>query len=959
MKIGAFPPEAPFLAALARLWLAGDSAPSEGLLILPSRRSAQALAGAFLEANQGRALLLPRIIATGAVDEAGLTMAGALDLAPAVAPAQRQAILAKFILAMHGRNGAPVKLHAAWALAADLAALLDEADAAEIDLAEALPNLVAGELASHWQTTLEFLKIITAAWPAVLAERGWMNPGARQAALLDAQAQAWRDRPPAHRVWMVSAGGPPATRRLARTVAGLTQGLLLLPGYDFNLSPEAWEAVEDGHAMSGIAALLGAVGARTAEVECLHAPHGLRSATISRALLPAACLTEWQGPAPLDIAGLARLETPDEAQNATAIAMILRDALETPGRTAALVTPDRGLATRVAAALKRFGITADDSAGEPLEQSPPAVVLRLLARAAAAQYAPLPLLALLKHPLTAAGLPVERCREHARALELQALRGPRPAPGFDGIEFRLKDHGQEPERVFLARLEQMLRPLNFPEAVNPADALRALLTAGEALAATESESGAARLWAGEAGIALSEVLLETLAALEDLPDIALPDLPDVLDALLAGAVFRKPRTKDGHPRIAIWGLREAALQSVDVLVLGGLAEGVWPAAAEPGPWLSRSMRRAAGLPAPEEKISAAAHDFFALSCASPEVTFAAPRRRERAPAVPARWLTRLDAMLAGAGLVLPAHPAAGWAALLDQPLARERREKPYPRPEAAFRPATLSISEVATLLADPYAIYARKVLKIRELNRLDEESDPSIFGDIVHAGLAEFFRDAWIEAPDAVARLSVCLERAMRRLRPRAALEHWWAARLTRIAAWIIEAERLRRMERGNPAALDLEASAELAVAGGFVLKGRADRIETGVSGGVSILDYKTGTIPADADVKDGSAPQLPLEAVMAEAGAFAADFAGTVTELAYVKLSGRSEAGDVRTLFGKKPEALRAVIDSAAAALPELFAKFARAETPYLASPHPGRANRYDVYGGISRRAEWAGEEE
>jgi len=955
VRLGAFPPEAAFLPALARLWLAENSAPSEGVLILPSRRAAQALAGAFLEANQGRALLLPRIIATGAIDEAGLALTGALDLPPAVAAPKRQAMLAKSILAMRGRNGAPVKLHAAWALAADLAALLDEADAAEIDLAEALPNLVAGELASHWQTTLEFLKIITAAWPAVLTEQGWMNPAARQSALIDAQNQAWRGRPPEYRVWMVSAGGPPATRRLARTVAGLPHGCLLLPGYDFNLSAEAWEAVEDGHAMSGIAALLGAVGARHEEVECLDAPQGYRSATISRALLPASVLSDWQLPATLDITGLAKLETADEAQNATAIAMILREALEVPGRTAALVTPDRGLATRTAAALQRFGITADDSAGEPLEQSPPAVFLRLLARAAAAQYAPLPLLALLKHPLSAAGLPPARCREHARALEVQALRGPRPAPGFDGIEFRLKENGQEPERVFLARLERLLRPLNLAEAVNPAEALRALLAAGEALAASADDPGAARLWAGEAGIALSELLLEALGALQDLPDIALPEVPDVLDALLTGAVFRRPRTKDGHPRIAIWGLREAALQRVDVLVLGGLVEGVWPAAAEPGPWLSRAMRKAAGLPSPEEKIAAAAHDFFSLSCASATVIFAAPRRRERAPVVPARWLTRLDAMLAGAGMALRAHPAAGWAALLDQPVAREHRPKPYPRPPAAFRPAALTISEVATLMADPYAIYARKVLKIKELEPLDEESDPAIFGDIVHAGLAEFFQDA----TDDGARLEVCLLRAMRRLRPRAALEHWWEARLARIADWIIEAERARRMERGAPVALALEASAELPVAGGFVLKGRADRIERGLAGGVAILDYKTGVVPGDARVRDGSAPQLPLEAVMAEAGAFGGDFAAKVTELGYVKLSGRAEAGEARTLFGKKPEELRVVIDAAAAALPEIFAKFARGETAYLASPHPGRDNLHGVYGGISRRAEWAGEEE
>jgi ATP-dependent helicase/nuclease subunit B len=963
VKIGAFPAEAAFLPALAKRWLDSGEDSSDGLLILPSRRAAQALAGAFLAQHDGKALLLPRIIALGAIDEAGLSLAGALDLPPAIAPMRRQAMLARLILRLNGANGAPQKLHAAWALAADLATLLDEADYAEVDLARTLPEVVAAELAVHWQTTLEFLKIITHHWPDILAGMGCINPAARQVALIDAQNAAWRDSPPAQRVWMVAAEGNPAVCRLARTVAGLPEGFLLLPGCDAALPEQAWEALEDGHAQAGIARLLGAIGARRDEILRLPAPASnvpeRRSFLFSRALLPAAALGDWQLPAALETTGVSRLEAPDEAQNATAIAMILRATLEVPGRTAALITPDRGLATRVAAALKRFGITADDSAGEPLEQTAPAVLLRLLARAAGGQFAPLPLLALLKHPLTAAGLAPERCREQARRLEVLALRGPRPSPGFDGIKFRLDAEKHGAELVFLERLELLLRPLAMPLSIAPADALRALLEGAENICASEEQSGAVRLWAGEAGLALSELFFEALSALEDLPDIAPADLADLLDGLLAGAVVRRPRTKDGHPRIAIWGVQEAALQSVDVAVLGGLVEGVWPAAAEPGPWLSRPMRQAAGLPPGEQKIGQAAHDFFALAASCGEIVLAAPARRERAPAVPARWLTRLEALLAGSGKTLRRHDAASWAAQLDLPLRRETREKPAPRPPAELRPRSLSISDFATLMADPYAIYARRILKIRQLDRLDAETDAQFFGDVVHAGLAKFFMDAGnFEQAEALAKLKAAMEAVMREQRPRAALEHWWAARLERIAEWIFEVEQTRRTERGMPAAVALETQARLAIDGGFELVGRADRIERASDGGVSIFDYKTGTPPPAKAVSEGSAPQLPLEAVMAEAGAFGDDFMDGVTELAYVKLSGRFEAGKLQVLFSKKPDALRQVIDGAGAALPEIFTKFARAETAYLASPHPKRENKYDVYAGISRRGEWAGDD-
>ena len=965
MKIGAFPAEASFLPALASLWLAQGGDSSDGVLLLPSRRSAQALAGAFLAQNNGKALLLPRIIALGAIDEAGLSLAGTLELPPAILPMQRQAILAKLILRLNGENGAPRKPHAAWALAADLATLLDEANYAEVDLGETLPGVVAAELASHWQTTLEFLKIITVHWPHILAAMGRTNAATRQVALIDAQNEAWQHNPPAHRVWMVAPEGNPAVSRMARTVAGLAQGFLLLPGYDAALSDAAWETLDDSHAQSGIARLLNAIGARREEVMPLPAPatpvpEG-RSFLLSRALLPAASLGDWQQPVALETAGLHKLEAEDEAQNATAIAMILRETLEIPGRTAALITPDRGLATRVAAALKRFGISADDSAGEPLEQTAPAVLLRLLARAAVTDYAPLPLLALLKHPLTAAGLPPDRCREHARRLETNALRGPRPVTRFFGDQ--IPAGGQSgragAEMEFLDRFELLLRPLNLPLSINPAMALRALLEAAEHIAATHEQTGAARLWSGDAGLTLSELLLGALTALEDLPDMSPHDLADLLDELLSGAVLRRPRTKDGHPRIAIWGVQEAALQSVDVAVLGGLVEGVWPAPAEPGPWLSRPMRKAAGLPPGEQDIGKMAHDFFSLasSCTTRHPGGPGPAR-----ARPGGARALADKAGGDAGgrqrRHLPRHDAASWAAQLDTPATRIGRPKPQPRPPEAVRPKTLSISDIATLMADPYAIYARKILNIYELDALDEESDPQFFGDIVHAGLAEFFAvPENFNRPDAAQRLNLALQKAMRDKRPRAALENWWSARLERIAAWIAETEQARRAERGTPAAIALERSASMMIAGGFELKGRADRIERARDGGITLVDYKTGSPPSAKDVESGTAPQLALEGVMAEAGAFGEDYTGPVAELAYLKLSGRHAAGEEKTLFAKKPDQLRAVIDTAAAALPELFEKFSRAETPYLAAPHPQRATYADTYAGISRRAEWAGE--
>lgn len=968
-RIGAFAPEVAFLPSLARLWLA-EGGGHEGIIILPSRRAAQALAGAFLQANADKALLLPRIIAMGTIDEAGLSLSAGFSLPPPMDNIRRQALLARLILQKPREDGAPQKLPASWTLAAAFGTLLDEADHAGIDLAEILPKLVPDDFSAHWQKTLAFLNIVTHAWPQIAAAEGVMNPAARLARLIEMQAQTWALKPPSGKIWMVAQSGPPAVCEMAGIVSKLPQGRLILPGFDPYLDDESWQNLTDSHAQGGTARLLASLGARIDDVELLPASMGSvpagRALLLSRALLPAASLASWQEPAVLTRSGVSRLETVDEAQNALAIAMVLRDALQVPGQTAALVTPDRSLAARVAAALKRFGVTADDSAGETLATTPPAIFMRLLARAVCSRYEPLPLLALLKHPLASGELSPQAFRDAARQLEMHCLRGPRPPGGLDGLRRRLEDEKDKVDtsavQRFLTDFEARLAPLALPEMVPPSLALTGLIKAAEALAATPDTDGATALWSGEAGFTLSTLLTSCLVALEDMPEIALRDLPDLFDALISDQVVRRPRTKDGHPRIAIWGVREAALQTVDVVVLGGLVEGVWPASAEPGPWLSRPMRRQAGLPSPEEKIGEAAHAFFSLACACPQVVLAAPKRRERAPAVPARWLARLMAMLAGQGLELPLHEASGWVKQLDLPSKRVRRNKPRPKPPVEHRPKTYSISDVATLMADPYAIYARKILRLFKLEPLDAESDASQFGDIVHAGLAKFFAESpgLIASPPGSAieqaRLVQALDMAMQETHPREALAQWWHARLERIAAWLLQAEHERLALNGPPRVRALECKGEFHMPGGFVLKGRADRIERDQDGGVRIIDYKTGSVPAEKKVKSGLAPQLPLEAIMAENGAFGEELRAEVKELLYVTLSGRAQAGNEKPVLAK-PDALRDVIEQVATMLPQLLQKYTRPEVAFLASPHPAREIQYDDYKGISRRAEW-GEE-
>ena len=691
-----------------------------------------------------------------------------------------------------------------------------------------------------------------------------------------------------------------------------------------------------------------------------------RFALLSRALLPAASLTAWQEPYVPLVNGLRRLRPRDAQEEAEAIAMILREAVETPGRTAALVTPDRELAGRVSAALPRHGIIADDSAGEKLIETPPAVFLRLLALAVAEDLAPVPLLALLKHPLAAAGLTPAACRNGARALEVAALRGPRPMPGLAGLRRAIESFGEE-LNVFLTRVEACLEPALRVRAsveIAPADALSAQIAAAENLATTDAEHGAVRLWSEEEGEALATLLTAALAALPNLPEQRGEVIPALLDALLVGEVVRSRRALRGrggteHPRVFIWGPLEARLQSADVMVLGGLVETVWPPAPEPGPWLSRPMRATVGLPSPEETIGIAAHDFLAATVSAPEVILSAARRRDGAPAVPARWLTRLDALLAGAGTALPEHPAVDWARSLDLPPGGPKPvNPPRPCPPVAVRPSRLSVTEIETWLRDPYAIYARHILKLPALKPLDQETDAADYGTLVHRGLHLFLRAHGIAWPnDADDEMRRAMRRALAESFARAALAAWWEPRLERIADWVVQTERARRsgfrlvaIETEQPGLLDIQRPGRR-----FTLSARADRIERRDDGLLAILDYKTGQVPSQKDVERGLSPQLPLEAAMAEAGGFGPALRAATAELTYWKLTGGFEPGEATPLFDKKDGGRQAVIDEAMRGLENLIDQYDKPDRCYLAQPHPSWAPRFSDYAQLARVAEWS----
>lgn len=933
-------------------------------VLLPTRRACRALREAFLRRGHGKPMILPQMLPLGEVDEDELAFVDAgLDLAPAVSPLARRAMLARLIgAAADPATGEPPSVDQALSLAEALALLLDQVQAEELDFARL--DRIGRELPAHWQRVVAVLRTITHLWPGILAELGRLDPMARRVALMRAQAEAWAAKPPEGPVIAAgSTGSHPATARLMAAVANLPEGAVVLPGLDRAIDDASWAALEPTHPQHGLKRLLATLGADRREVGDWVAalPPPPRRALLRETFRPAATAEAWTRAevpaAALD--GLFRVDCATPREEAQVIALILRETLETPGRTAALVTPDRDLAQRVAAEMRRWGVEIDDSAGVPLGQSGVGRFLRLVAEAAAEGFAPVALLALLRHPLCALNRGV-----NARAVadfDRLLARGPRPAPGWQDYRRRLDAlEGKITPRVSLG-LNWLVEALaaatrNFSAALagGPAslpELLRAHLACAEALAGDVETEGWEALWRGDDGEAMRAFAAEALEATSALGPVPPALYARVFESLIATIAVR-PRF-GSHPRVHILGPLEARMQAADVVVLGGMNEGLWPRQPAPDPWMSRKMREDFGLPAPERRIGLAAHDVW-MACGAAEVVFTRAEKAGGAPTEPSRWLRRLDAVLAaaGGGLALAAGPWRDWARALDAaPAVVAPPKPPTPCPPVAARPRRLSVTHVETLRRDAYGIYAKYVLGLKKLDDREEQASPADLGNLMHGILERFVVDGGASTdPDARARLQALADAALAEHDVPLELAPFWRARIGRALDWFVATDRARRPEI---AATVVESWGEWSFTPSsglpFTVFAKADRIDLDPGGLATVIDYKTGAPPTQKEVAAGYSPQLPLEALIVREQGFEGVRAGGVAGLEYWRVNGAGAGGertalkDVEALMAEAEEGIRALV-----------AHYDRPETKYIPRAAEGRAPSYSDYLLLERLAEW-----
>ena len=937
-------------------------------VLLPSRRAVRTLTEAFVR-QVGQGMLLPRMVVAGDLDldeTLGplLDPLGAADIPPAADPMRRWLRLAHYLRVVEGdaAGPGPAVLRRAWELGRTMDRLLVEGIAPIDVMSERMIGIV-GDLAGHWSDNMRTFLKVQQYWIAELSERGEIDAPERRNRLFGHAARRWKEVPPAHPV--VAAGvtsASPAVADFLRVVSELDKGSVILPDLDLSLSDEVWEElgtagapadVDDPpfgpadavtHPQYHLKVLLHRMGVARGEVRPWHraglsAARPERSKAISNLFLPPRASAAWVDlkPEHRRLSGVRLMETAHPGEEARAIALLIRQAVEVPERRVALVTPDRGLAGRVVSDLKRWGIEADDTAGTPLSHTAAGRLALLIAEVLAEQAAPVPLIGLLMHPLSGHGDRRAAWLESVRKLDL-ALRGPRPGAGLAPIEQIAASHRLE---GWWAEVQAILTPMfALPATGRLSTALQALAEVAEGLAGEAA-------WSGPDGRALGAFIDEFVQAAEAAEtQLDARDLHAVMRDAMDRISVRPPW--GGHPRVAIYGLLEARMSRADLVICGGLVEGTWPASPAQDAMLPPALLRALGVPGGDFRIGLAAHD-LAAALGAPEVVLSWARRDDGGPVIPSRFVLRVKAMLGDQADRHDERAAPRLAQMLDRAAPVPPHPRPRPMPTAQQRKVDLSVTGLDRLRGDPYQFYANAILKLRTLDRIDAGPSPAWQGTAAHAIL-----ERWHLAGDPPGGLHDIAEHVLDEMSAHPLMRALWRPRLLKALDWV-DAQIAAQVAAGRNV-IAVEKWGDMRYRD-VRIHGRADRIDRLPDDTLAVVDYKTGKPPSTSRVQEGFALQLGLIGLIAEAGGFP-PLAGEANTFEYWSLGKKKDQlGFIETplKIGKKRNGIEPIdfLPLTKRFLDDALDRWILGDEPFTARLNP-ELGSYADYDQLMRLDEW-----
>ncbi len=298
-----------------------------------------------------------------------------------------------------------------------------------------------------------------------------------------------------------------------------------------------------------------------------------------------------------------------------------------------------------------------------------------------------------------------------------------------------------------------------------------------------------------------------------------------VDGVLEQAPFRPPG--DAAAQVVVTPLARAALRPFGAIVCPGADAAHLGAGAAPDPLLGDALALALGLPGVAAQRDAERRAFAQLARA-PRLTLLHRQGDGREPMTASPLLRRWQLAAARDG-----RPVAKAA---DPRVERMLRPQPTPRPlptAPALLPDRLSASRYEHLRACPYRFYAAAMLRLDEVEELDDELEKRDAGTWLHAVLQRFHLErppaAAVEA-DVERLLAIAADEAQRHFGsgPAAAdflpYEAWFEGLAPDYVGWLHAAEAEGWAVQGSE--LDLSAPISIAAGGPLTLHSRLDRVD-------------------------------------------------------------------------------------------------------------------------------------
>ncbi len=637
-----------------------------------------------------------------------------------------------------------------------------------------------------------------------------------------------------------------------------------------------------------------------------------RQNLISLMVLPSAETLKWQEIYKhLDIEKTAQdltknfrlIEAKNEIEEAKIIKLILHEALQN-NKTTALITNNDKLASLVKLELTQDNLPFNDARNLSIFNSHLVNFLLLILELIESDFNSHSLLAILKNPLCSHS----KDKEILADFEIKILRQDRANSGLDGIKKKLKD-------------EEVLREFFNKFCFELVSGSHTLASHTASLIKT-AENLSKKTW--------SQLLEQEPAQIElfeffeklKTQQIAL-DKKNLLSLFknLLSQVSYFEKSDAGAP-IQILSTIEARLLNYDLVVIASLNEGDFPQI-ESENWLGKKIKKDLGIDRTLKKVGQSAYDFCNY-LSNESVVLTRCKSSNGAVLIESPFLLKFKTICQKIGVSLDCGEKY-FALLAKQNSSESRQIEPAnPKPKIEIRPKKISVTEISKLLSSPYDIYAKKILQLEELEKIDFEPSYAEFGSFIHEALEEFVKNPkdanfFKKAEEIFEKYFLFSEAKL----------IWWPKFENIFADFVKENERFLNFKNR------VEISAELAVLD-VTIRGKIDRTITNDEGETEIFDYKTGQVPSKIDVLRGANPQLTIAALMLAEE--------KISALNYWKLSSSSPS-EIKKICDNSEEIL--ILTAAAkAGLTKLFEFFTNEENGYLATEN----STYGDYQNLAR---------